>query len=105
MAEIKQINKGSNPINIIIKLRPYQVLKDLININIIKLQVTKWVKRTGDKENGISNSVDQGTEQEAQSKTKYFQCLNKLKQDIKPAAKVLAVSEPMAIFHPGDGKS
>ncbi len=32
-------------------------------------------------------------------------CLNKLEQDVEPAAKALAVSEPMAIFHPGDGKS
>ena len=30
--------------------------------------------------------------------------LNKLEQDVEPAAKALAVSEPMAIFHPGDGK-
>jgi len=40
-----------------------------------------------------------------QSKVKYSQCLNKLEQDVEPAAKALAVSEPMAIFHPGDGKS
>ena len=32
-------------------------------------------------------------------------CLNKLEQDVEPAAKALALSEPMAIFHPGDGKS
>ena len=74
-------------------------------MNIIKLPVTKWVERTGDKENGISDLVNWGTEQEAQLKTKYFQCLNKLEQDIEPAAKALAVSEPMAIFHPGDRKS
>ena len=32
-------------------------------------------------------------------------CLNKLEQDVKLVAKVLAVSELMAIFHPRDGKS
>ena len=32
-------------------------------------------------------------------------CLNKLEQDVEPAAKALAVSEPMAIFHAGHGKS
>ena len=37
------------------------MLKDLININIVKLQVTKWVKRTGDKEGNISDIVNQGT--------------------------------------------
>jgi len=34
-----------------------------------------------------------------------LQCLNKLEQNVEPAAKALAVSKPMAIFHPGDGKS
>ena len=62
----------------IIKLKPCQALKDLIDINIVKLQVTKQVKRTGDKENGISDLVNWGTEQEAQLKIKYSQCLNKL---------------------------
>ena len=37
IAEIKWINRGSNPIDTIIKSKPYQALKDLININIIKL--------------------------------------------------------------------
>ena len=32
-------------------------------------------------------------------------CLNGLEQDVEPAAKALALSEPMAIFHPGDRKS
>jgi len=45
IVKIKWINRGSNPIDAIIKLKPYQALKDLININIIKLQVTKWVER------------------------------------------------------------
>ena len=37
------------------------MLKDLININIVKLQVTKWVERTENKEDGISNLVNRGT--------------------------------------------
>ena len=32
-------------------------------------------------------------------------CLNRLIQDVEPAAKALAVSEPMAIFRAGHGKS
>ena len=59
IAEIKQINKGSNPADTITKLKPYQALKDLININTVKLQVTKWVERTGDKEGSISDLVNQ----------------------------------------------
>ncbi len=34
---------------------------------------------------------------------KYY--LNKLEQDVEPAAKALVVSGPMAIFHAGHGKS
>ena len=37
IAEIKWIDRGSNPIDVIIKLRPCQALKDLINMNIVKL--------------------------------------------------------------------
>jgi len=48
IAKIKWINGGSNPIDAITKLKPYQALKDLINTNIIKLQVTKWVERGED---------------------------------------------------------
>ena len=44
-----------------IKSKPCQALKDLININTVKLQVTKWVERTKDKEGGTSDSVNQGT--------------------------------------------
>src|SRR6266568_4422688 len=61
IAEIKWINRGSNPADAITKLKPYQALKDLINTNTIKLQVTKWVKRIGDKEGNISNLVNQST--------------------------------------------
>ena len=59
IAEIKWINRGSNPIDTIIKLRPYQALKDLINMNTVKLQVTKQVERTGDKEDSISDLINQ----------------------------------------------
>ena len=48
IAEIKQINGGSNPINAITKSKPYQALKDLIDMNTIKLQVTEWVERGED---------------------------------------------------------
>ena len=37
IVEIKWINGGSNPVDAIIKSKPCQALKDLININIIKL--------------------------------------------------------------------
>ena len=36
------------------------MLKDLININTVKLQVTKWIERIEDKENGINNLVNHG---------------------------------------------
>ena len=37
IAKIKWINKGNNPINTITKLKPYQALKDLIDMNTVKL--------------------------------------------------------------------
>ena len=37
IAEIKWIDGGSNPIDAMTKLKPCQALKDLIDINIIKL--------------------------------------------------------------------
>ena len=58
IVEIKQIDGGSNPVDAIIKLRPYQALKDLIDMNIVKLQVTEWVERIGDKEGSTSNVVN-----------------------------------------------
>ena len=58
IVEIKQINRGSNSVDAIIKLRSYQVLKDLINTNTVKLQVTEWVERIGDKESSISDLVN-----------------------------------------------
>ena len=58
IAEIKWINRGSNPVDIMTKSRPYQALKDLIDTNTVKLQVTEWVERTGDKEGSISDLVN-----------------------------------------------
>ena len=58
IVEIKWINGGSNPIDAITKLRPYQALKDLIDINIVKLQVTKQVERTGDNKGSISDLIN-----------------------------------------------
>ena len=58
ITEIKWINRGSNPADIMTKLRLCQALKDLININIVKLQITKWVERTGDKEGSISDLIN-----------------------------------------------
>ena len=43
--EVKWINGDLNPINIIIKVNTYNILKNLININIINLNTKKWVKR------------------------------------------------------------
>jgi len=60
IVEIKWINRGSNPIDAIIKLKPCQALKDLININIIKLQVTEWVERGEDVKVGIESAKMQG---------------------------------------------
>ena len=43
--EIKWINSNLNPIDIIIKANTYNVLRNLININIINLNTKKWVER------------------------------------------------------------
>ena len=80
IAEIKQINVGSNPIDAIIKSKPYQALKDLININIIKLQVTEWVKKEENRKVGIES------------------------ENVKLVAKALVASKLIAIFHPRDKK-
>ena len=61
IVEIKWIDRGSNSVDTMIKSKSCQALKDLINTNTVKLQVTEWVERTGDKENGISDLVDYGT--------------------------------------------
>ena len=37
--------------------------------------------------------------------TAISQCLNRPEQDVEPVAKALALSEPMAIFYAGHGKS
>ena len=51
-----------------------------ININIVKLQATKWAERGEDVKAGIEY------------------------KDVEPAAKALVLSEPIAIFHAGYGK-
>src|SRR6266704_681675 len=61
IAKIKWINGGSNPADAITKSRPCQALKDLIDTNTVKLQVTKWVERIGDKEGSTSDTVNRGT--------------------------------------------
>src|SRR6266705_2275463 len=61
IAKIKWIDGGSNPADAITKSKPCQALKDLIDTNTVKLQVTEWVERTEDKECGISDLINQGT--------------------------------------------
>ena len=61
IAKIKWIDGGSNPADAMTKSKPCQALKDLIDTNTVKLQVTEWVERTGDKEGSISDSVNRGT--------------------------------------------
>ncbi len=58
IAEIKWIDGGSNPADAMTKSRPCQALKDLIDTNTVKLQVTEWVERTGDKEGSISDLIN-----------------------------------------------
>ena len=43
--KIKWIGGGDNPVDIIIKAKPYQALKILININKLNLKVTEWVEQ------------------------------------------------------------
>jgi hypothetical protein len=49
IAEIKWIDGNSNPADAMTKSKPCQALKNLINTNTVKLKVTEWVERTGDK--------------------------------------------------------
>ena len=48
IAEIKWIDGNSNPADAMTKSKPCQALKDLIDTNVVKLQVTKQVERIGD---------------------------------------------------------
>ena len=43
--EIKWINSNSNPVDIITKVNAYNILRNLININMINLNTKKWVER------------------------------------------------------------
>ena len=43
--EVKWINGGNNPVDVMTKARPCQALKTLIDINKLNLQVTKWVEQ------------------------------------------------------------
>ena len=45
IAEIKWIDGDSNPADAMIKAKPCQALRDLINTNTIKLKTAEWVER------------------------------------------------------------
>src|ERR1700722_14048713 len=65
IAEIKWIDRNSNPADAMTKSKPCQALKDLIDTNTVNLQVTEWVERVGDKDRGYIKNP----------KTKCPQCL------------------------------
>ena len=46
IAKVKQVNRDSNPTDTITKSKPLLALKQLININRIKLKTVKWVECT-----------------------------------------------------------
>ena len=46
IAEVKQIDKDSNPIDTITKSKPLSALKRLIDINRIELKIVEWVEYT-----------------------------------------------------------
>ncbi len=46
IAEVKWIDRDSNPADTITKSNPLLALKRLINTNQIKLKTVKWVERT-----------------------------------------------------------
>ena len=45
IAEIKQIKGNTNLANSIIKLKVYNILKQLINTNKVNISVIEWVER------------------------------------------------------------
>ena len=47
IAETKWIDGNSNPADAMTKSKPCQALKDLIDTNTVKLEVTEWVERVG----------------------------------------------------------
>ena len=42
--EVKWISSGDNLVDAIIKIKPYQALKTLINTNKLNLKVIEWVE-------------------------------------------------------------
>ena len=44
VAEVKWIDGDSNPADAMMKLKPCQALKDLIDTNLIKLDTAEWVE-------------------------------------------------------------
>ena len=47
IAEVIWIDGKSNPADAMTKSKPCQALKDLIDMNIVKLEATEWVERVG----------------------------------------------------------
>jgi hypothetical protein len=45
ITKVKWIRGGDNPADAMIKAKPYQALKILIDINKLNLKVTEWVER------------------------------------------------------------
>ena len=45
ITEIKWVSEGTNPADAITKSKPCQALKDLVNLNKLKLEATEWVER------------------------------------------------------------
>jgi hypothetical protein len=45
ITEVKWIRGGNNPADTMIKAKPCQALKTLINTNKLNLKVNKWVER------------------------------------------------------------
>ena len=48
IVEIKWIDGGSNPADVMTKNKPCQALKELINTNMVNLKVTEWMEHVGD---------------------------------------------------------
>jgi hypothetical protein len=46
IAEVKWINRDSNPVDAITKSKPLLAFKQLINTNRIKLKTVEWVEYT-----------------------------------------------------------
>ena len=44
IAKIKQIKRNTNPVNFITKLKAYNALKQLIDMNKVNISVIEWVE-------------------------------------------------------------